>query len=78
MPGRVIIKPNPLSNIYKGFIITMNVNSIPDQGCVIASGVDGINVDDQVIYIKHRVQPVEIADQELVIAKEYDVLAVIE
>ena len=78
MKGKVIIKPIEASNKVGSLYISSNQDKIPDIGCVVASAIDDINVGDKVIYVKYRVVNIELESQEYVVAKQDDILAVID
>lgn len=78
MKGKVVIKPIEASNKVGSLYIASNQDKIPDIGYVVASAIDDINVGDKVIYVKYRVVNIELESQEYVVAKQDDILAVID
>ena len=89
LAGRVVLKQHEVEETTKsGIILTSKTQEKPQEAEVIAVGpgglVDGKEVQmtvkpgDQVIYSKYSGNEVKIGEDEFVIVKQSDILAVIE
>jgi co-chaperonin GroES (HSP10) len=78
MKGKAIIRPIEASNMVGNLHIATQQDRIPDTGYVVASALDDIKVGDKVIYIKYKVVNIELESQEYIVARESDILAVID
>lgn len=84
---RVVLKELEAKEIKSGIILPSNAKEKPEEAVVIAVGkgaiVDGkevkmeIKVDDKVIYSKYAGTNVKIDDEEYIIVRESDILAVV-
>ena len=89
LADRVVIKRLEAEETTKGgIILTAAAKEKPDLSVVVAVGpggmVDGkevkmnVTVGQQVIYSKYAGTSVEIEDEEYIVVKQYDILAIIE